>query len=227
MNDRSRSSLLRRSLTRCVIALALLAALPLAAGCMLASAAVYQTRGPTPINPEYVPKQEPLLVLAENNSTSSSGFVADGLASAIVSDFRENKVAPIVPLTVLDGLRDKDLPAYKKMSIAEIGRATGAAQVLYVDMQSVEIENQNSGNYLRGKMVVRVRVVDSATGQTRWPGDDAAGRHLTAQTDYLHGAEANESNVYRQLDTAMATQVGHLFHEWQPEFEGPTEEQGG
>src|SRR5690348_14928114 len=104
-----------------------------AAGCTALGVAAYKLHGPAKVPAQYVPQQKPMLVLVENYEHQSSvNAHADLLAHMLVKELGERKIAPLVSLETLQGLRDAKPAEFPKMSMAAIGREVGADQILYV-----------------------------------------------------------------------------------------------
>ncbi len=187
-------------------------------GCTVASALQYKIAGPPAIEAQYVPAEEPMLVLVENYRSSAGGYSdAEMLARHLALELKEHDVAPLVPMDTLYALRTNQGEAYRKMSIAAVGRETGAKQVLYVDVQQSSIGAPPGSELLKGRIAVQVRIVDVETGATRWPAGATEGIPLAYETP-LPRADVNttEPMVRQHMHSAMAVRIGRLFHKWKP-----------
>ena len=190
----------------------------LLAGCTAASAIQYKIAGPPAVPARYVPAQEPMLVLVENYRATGGGSAdAEMLARHVVAELKAHRVAPLVPLDALYALRTEKGDGYRKMSMASVGRETGAKQVLYVDVQQSSIGAPPGSDLLKGRVAVQVRVVDVATGATRWPTEAAEGIPMAYETP-LPRADVNttESMVRQHMHEQMAIRIGRLFYKWKP-----------
>ncbi|HEV2292770.1 MAG TPA: hypothetical protein VGR35_02880 [Tepidisphaeraceae bacterium] len=188
------------------------------AGCTVASALQYKFAGPPAVEARYVPAKEPMLVLVENYRSSSGAYSdAEMLARHLMLELKEHDVAPLVPLEKLYALRTGTGEAYRKMSMAAIGRETGAKQVLYVDVQQSAIGAPPGSDLLKGRIAVQVRIVDVATGATRWPAGATEGIPLAYETP-LPRADVNttEPMVRQRMHAAMAVRIARLFYKWKP-----------
>ena len=96
------------------------------AGCNVLGVVGYKLSGPPTIKAQYVPKQEPLLVLVENYNNPSAGeFDSDRLARQLVEELKTHKVAPAIEASAVSEYRRSHQPEYRKMSIPAVGRALG------------------------------------------------------------------------------------------------------
>lgn len=187
-------------------------------GCTVASALQYKIAGPPAVEARYVPAKEPMLVLVENYRSSGGPHSdAEMLARHLAMELSEHKVAPLVPQDKLYALRTNRSDAYRKMSMAAIGRETGAKQVLYVDVQQSSIGAPPGSELLKGRIAVQVRVIDVETGATLWPTGAIEGIPLAYETP-LPRADVNttEPMVRQRMHSAMALRIGRLFYKWKP-----------
>jgi hypothetical protein len=189
-----------------------------AAGCTAASVLQYKLAGPPAVEARYKPAKEPMLVLVENYRASAGGTSdAEMLARHLVVELKKHDVAPLVPLEKLYALRADKGDAYRRMSMASVGREVGAKQVLYVDVQQSTIGAPPGSELLKGRVAVQVRVVDVETGATRWPGGATEGIPLAYETPLPRADEtASEATVRQRMHAAMATRIARLFHKWKP-----------
>jgi hypothetical protein len=187
-------------------------------GCSLAGVIAGKVAGPPPIKAQYVPpKDKPMLVLVENYRNPAATAV-DGqhLALRIEEELRSRRIAPVVGAEKLDAVRAD--PAYGKMTIPAVGRAAGAGQVLYVNVAKFSVENTVGGEMLQGRTEMTVRVVDAATGVTRWPADAATGYPVAIQTPWVRRGEgASESTLRDQMCRRAAYDMVKLFRKHSPE----------
>jgi len=189
-----------------------------ASGCAAPSAILYKFMGPPPIPPKYVVPQTPLLLLVEN---AYSGAVAipesDELASVIYDDLNQHKVAPMIELARLHELRDSSPQAFSKMSIAQIGKQLGAAQVLYLHVDQLDIEVPQGSEMVRVKVSVKAKIIDVASALTVWPvsGDTEPYDNETR----LQRADATitRSSLNHQMLLDSGLEISRWFYAYQPE----------
>lgn len=190
-----------------------------AAGCMVPSAILYKTVGPPPIPARYAPKKDqPLLVLVENVHSGGQAMPeADELARVVADDLKANDVAPVVDTALLHELRDRNAIAFSKMSISEVGRRLGAKQIVYVNVNELNIINPPGSEMVAAKVGATVKVVDVETARTVWP-ETGAGEpydyesRLTRVTD-----RSTRSAVNRQVLRETGVQIARWFYNYKPE----------
>ena len=187
-------------------------------GCTPVGAIAGKLVGPPPVKPRYLPpKDQPMLVLVENyRNPSATALDGQRLALRIEEELRRHRIAPVVPADSLESVRSD--PAYAKMTIPAIGRATGAKQVLYVNVATFSVETTVANEMLRGRTEMTVRVVDAATGATRWPTVTPTGHPLTIETPWLReGHDVTDASLRDQMSRQAASYILRLFRKHRPE----------
>jgi hypothetical protein len=213
----------RRVCTRMILGMLLLTA-----GCAGLGLVANDIAGTPTVPAMYVPAKEPTLVLVENNLAIEGGEAdCDRLGRYVSQDLKDNKVVPLVDFAPLILMRDRDPLAYSRMSIAELGRVSGAKQVIYVSVVQYGEDAPLGSDTVKFKAAVRVKVVDATTGASRWPADLAEGRPLTAETDYKPTVNQPEgvSAVRDDLNKTLADKISKLFHDWQEDTDQPEDYQ--
>jgi hypothetical protein len=205
-------------MARCAKMLALCGAMMLS-GCNYGGALLHSVEGPKEHKAEYLPPKEPMAVLVENYSNGSGARLdADQIAAFLSGELKLNHVAPIVAAAKVYELRVSDPARFHAMSIAAVGKAVGAKQVLYVDVQTSTIEGPTGGESMKGALTGRVKVVDVKTGETRWPADSEGGYPLEYATPWLnHSPETNEMTMKEKLNRSVADTIARLFYTWKEE----------
>ncbi|MGD1278510.1 MAG: hypothetical protein ABR964_14960 [Tepidisphaeraceae bacterium] len=212
-------------LLRTCLAAAVFATLMAAGGCNAVGAAAYAAHGPTKIKPQYVFGKQPVLVLAESwgNAGDVSADAAQ-LGDLLPKTLTDHEAAKPIDPQKLERLRDQNPDKYARMTIDGIGRATGAKQVLYINVRNVQVDAPGGGQTMRGQIVALVRVVDSNSAETLWPPDAQAGALVQTQTPWMQRADnpaTAQRQMHRQMVEQMADEIAKLFYEWQPEHETP------
>jgi hypothetical protein len=189
-------------------------------GCSAAGVAIDRTVGPT-VSAKYVPsKTESMLVLVESYGLSlDSGIEAQHMTIVLNKSLTDQKIATMVDPQSLERLRDANPAQYKPLTIADIGRKVGARQVLYVNIWRSEIVKPAGSGQMRGQMEAVVKIVDTATGDTRWP-SDAPSDTVQITTDWTpESAQKTENDLRAQMADQMAEDISKLFHDYHPDQE--------
>ena len=153
-------------------------------GCNILSALAYKTNGPMAIPAEYKPPQQPMLVMAESfHQANDLQPYADQLATLIEAELKLHKVAPLVDQAKLTALRVKKGRDFEKMMIPDVGRAVGASQVMYIDLQECNFDGVQGSDMFQGSVKAKVRIVEVASAATKWP-DVGDGHPFAAKTEY-------------------------------------------
>ncbi|HZZ43871.1 MAG TPA: hypothetical protein VFE58_13120 [Tepidisphaeraceae bacterium] len=184
--------------------------------------------GPAAVDAEYKLGTEPVLILVENyrnplgalsDSEEVSQFVVDALHENLKETDKDKpaKINIIDPEKLLEYQNAHPIE-YAKMKIPDIGRALGAKQVLYVDLMVSGVDATPGSELLRAKFAANVKVVDVATGQTRWPNDMAHGTPVAWEskpqrpTDEVYPAAVRERALRVGSD-----HIARLFYKWKPD----------
>jgi hypothetical protein len=190
----------------------------LLSGCTALGVAAYKIAGPPAVKAKYKPAKTPLLVLVENYQRQSSSRVNGDLLARMVADqLDEHEVAPIIPLEKLTELRDAQ-PNFSTMSISAIGKALDAQQVLYIQVLQDNVTALSGGETLQGELLVRVKVVAVASGETLWPTDVAEGHEMSMTTQLGADRGGNVREVQERLDTKLSDEIAKLFYDWKPDY---------
>ena len=190
-------------------------------GCNVLSAIAYKTYGPMKIPAEYKPPQEPMLVLAESYHQSNDlQPYADQLTMLVELELTRNKVAPLVDQAKLTALRNQMGRDFENMKIPDVGRAVGAKQIMYIDLQECNFDSVAGSEMFRGSIKAKVRIVDVETSQTKWP-SVSDGQPFAATTDYTR-KEARDTPlaVRNMMLEDLAGAISRLFYDFKPNSEG-------
>jgi hypothetical protein len=127
------------------------------------------SRGPKAL---YKPPPEPLLVVVERHEDSGmEQDRADRLAALIEERLTRHRAAVVVDGGKLLTFRSSTRPRnYEAMPAVAKGRAVGAAQVLEVLMRRCDAAPILGGEST-ATIVGSVRIIDCASGSSRWPGE--------------------------------------------------------
>ncbi|MGA2441904.1 MAG: hypothetical protein ABSH08_13175 [Tepidisphaeraceae bacterium] len=214
--------IVRKTAARSFRVVMLAGALGALAGCQLGGVVADKAITPT-VNAKYVPnKKDSMLVLVESyNLSLDSGIESQHMALTLGRSLRDDKIATTIDPQNLERLRDADPDQYRKMSIAEIGRRVGARQVLYVHIWRAEIVKPPGSGQMRGHIEAIVKVVDSATGDTRWP-TDASSEAVQITTAWIPDSSGTtDADLRARMADQMAQDIGRLFHDYHPDEDEP------
>ncbi|HYO11451.1 MAG TPA: hypothetical protein VER17_20980 [Tepidisphaeraceae bacterium] len=199
----------------------LLTLLPLS-GCAAAGVLAYKVAGPPPVEAKFTPRQAAMLVLVENfRNASSAQAHSELLAAYLAEELTANKVAPLVPPEKLRELQDARPGDYSRMSITAVGRAVGAEQILYVQLQRSDVIPLQGGDALQGQAHAVVKLIDAATGDTLWPTDVSDGHAVSAGTSLGTQGGTDPMDVRQRMYRSLAVQIDRLFHKWKPDDMAP------
>jgi hypothetical protein len=183
-------------------------------GCMAVGAIAYKVSPPPKIQAVYKMPSERTLVLVENyRNPGVSDQDAERLGREIADQFKKHKIAPVVDPDKLFEYRSDKGNAFDQMTIAAIGRAMGANQVLYVDIVDYGGEWTLASDMLHPKADIRVRVVDVKTGNTAWPAEAARGYPMNIELQYANIKDtATAMDEQEAICQSTADHVAKLFY---------------
>ncbi len=203
-----------RLIESCII----LSALGLLAGCDAGGAAMFQVFGPNDVPAQYVPPKQPTLVLVENYRIPGADESDDDLiAEEVGQELKEHKVVPLVDRDKLIMVRDSDPEKFRSQSIPDLGQSVGAQQVVYVDVTECQVQSDSSLSAIAGRVSVRVRVVDVASGETRWPLDSAQGHPISIELPFNRADPDRIDAMHAELIAKLSDSIAKLFYSWQPD----------
>jgi hypothetical protein len=203
---------------RRVLLYPLLSILLSTAGCTIIGAVAAKV-GPEPMVPAmFMPaKDEPLVVIVENyHNPASMRLEADNIARLVSEQLTVNGVALVVDPQKLVTLRQNQGAAYRQMPLDAIGKAVGATQIVYVDLERIDVDQALASETLTGEASARVRIVDEE-GELLWPIDSAGGFPVSVKIDPQRNATggANEPQVRQRLHASLSDRIAKLFYSWQ------------
>lgn len=219
----------RQALPPIVAVLAMIAVTAITlAGCNILTPAAYVLVGTGSIEPEYVLEDRPTLVYIDdlNNVVDQSGVLSPREVRLDIAErvSRELMTRELVLTTISprDGMaiarakdRHNDL-----MPIDAIGRAAGAAQVIYI--QILTFSSTADGFQPRPFGSCRVRVIDVDNRQRLFPPEDSDDVARAVSTNVpqlnveLYRSTSSRNVVFEYLAQEMALDVAELFYEHEP-----------
>ena len=200
-----------------------------AAACTPLGAAIYKLSPDPTIDAKYKLKNRPTAILVENfRNPDLSAIDAELLTRNLsqklaVLEEDKKKIVDVIPFEKVIELRNSRPKDFSTMTIPQIGKAVGAEQIIYVDLQIGGVAPMATGEVLQGKAAVMVKVVDVSTGDTLWPTEMSDGFPVTAQTNPLQGQDASTYNAVREeLYDTLAEQIAKLFHKYTVGIDHPS-----
>lgn len=186
----------------------------LLSGCQVAGLVAYQAAAHATIDPEYTPPKTPILIVAENyGNPSLCTYEAEQLAQEIGVLFKEHNVAPVVSGDKLRQVRDEAGAAARKMSLQELGEKTGASQVLYLNITDCQWESLAGTRMAKGQINVLVKLVDVASGETKWPDVVSDGKPMSVSSPYAEQKGTGDGlMMQQQLCRQLAKNIALLFY---------------
>jgi hypothetical protein len=183
-------------------------------GCAAISAVTYKVTGDPKVPAEYKPVNQPTLVLVENyQNPDQYRSAATELERDIGLELKNNKVTQVIDEEKLENLRSGDEAAYRKMRVAEVGKAVGAKQVIYVNLVKFNALTPIGSGEMSGLCEGLVKVIDVETGRTLWPTDTSAGRDVKYETKHEEAVDfSSQSAVQEQMASAMGDKIARLFY---------------
>jgi hypothetical protein len=171
---------------------------------------------PDPVVPaKYVPQHDNMLVLVENyQNPATITEAAEQMDRQIAETLVAHKVAPLVNPDLLTQLRTDHPDKYRKLEIPALGRALGARQVLYANVIQFATEPAVGSQMLKAHAEARVRIVDSKSGETRWPQDTAGGYPVSVDLPFRPtGDGVDEGYIREALARELSSRISKLFYD--------------
>ena len=184
-------------------------------GCNVIGAVAGKVAPEPNIPAQFAPAKEPTLVLVENyHNPASMRLESDALARHLSEELSLREVAPVVEPGKAAAYRQAQGAAYRKMPLDAIGKAVGARQVIYVDLERFDVTRALASEMFGGRAEARVRVVDDA-GELLWPIDSAGGYPVSVKVEPQRVKPGvGDSAVRQQLHARLADRLAKLFYNW-------------
>jgi hypothetical protein len=184
------------------------------AGCNLLGFVASGVAGDPKTPAAFIMAKRPTIVIAEKfDNPAEAALDAEPIARYIGDELTEHQVVPIISPDKVSTLEEANPTTFHGMTIAAIGRAVGAEQIIYVNIISSGLYFADNGDMIRGHGEMRVRVIDSASGATIWPTDNAGGYPVAAETRIFNRAERNDATVRNDVNRSLASRTARLFYQ--------------
>jgi hypothetical protein len=173
--------------------------------------------GPPDVPAEYVLPAKPTIVVVKDLPDPNGGTnESEEVAAEIDRELKTHVIVPLISSAKVAEIRS-DQTDEQPMSPAQIGRAAGADQVIYVELQSSSLDAGPVNDVLKGQISAMVRVIDAKTGQTLWPSDGSDGPTVSYETPMLKVDDETNRNLLRQnVCAGIADQVAKFFYKYKP-----------
>lgn len=184
---------------------AALALLPIV-GCNYVAGATLLIKGPPTIPAAYeLPEVTTVVFVDDRRNVLPRRVLRETIGRAAESELLRVKAVPDMIAS-----RSADLAASQEtldepLSIAQIGAAVGAKQVIYVTIDSFTLSAD--GATLLPQAVLRVKVIDVETSGRVWP-DEHAGYEIAPALEYRQGQPPDTRAQLIQLQEELAASCG-------------------
>src|SRR5262245_12131844 len=158
-------------------------------GCNVLGFAASAAAGPQKVPAAYTLASKPTIVLAEKfDNPAEAAMDAEPIARYVTEAMTHHAAAPMIDPSAVSSVQQRTRDGdYRAMTVAAIGRAAGAEQIVYINILRSEVESAGAGgtDLIQGGGELLVKVVDAGTGQILWPTDADAGHPVAAKTRLL------------------------------------------
>lgn len=188
-----------------------------ASGCNILGFAS-QAIGPPPVEAQYI-IDGPLLILAEDYRDPDASYVeSEQLEQYVYYELTTNGVGPVIEPGKLSEFRATNSRRLRSMSVADIGRALGANEVLYIHVERGSLQLAQGSEMLKGSASARVKLIESHTAALLWPADTPGGRYVSVETPMVREEEGvTETYVRQGMQRALAAQIARFFYKYKPQ----------
>jgi hypothetical protein len=200
---------LRRSFVSALLAFLIVTA----TGCnILGFVADKTTTGETK-DANYVLPSEPTVVIVENwRNPTGAAIDAEQVQREVSENLASHQIGPQIDPTAVIDLKSRRRD-FGKLSIAEIGKLVGAKQVVYINLTNTSLTAAEGSDSYTGKVTARVKVVDTESGEARWPTDSVEGYPISISTPVATARNESDRNELREkLLAAASDRISKLFY---------------
>ncbi len=192
------------ALSACSLALFALFAVP---GCNVLTPVAYAIHGPGKIEPQFTLDETLKTVVFVDDP--SSRITQRRLRYAIANKATKELLAKRVLVDMVDPrgvLTAASSEQYgKQMSISELGRSVGADIVIYAVVTDFSMTPETGAYLPKGAM--RVKVIDTRTGQRLWPSDEH-GYLMNVQMPQRPGTGPSSTGDRVEIEQELADRIG-------------------
>jgi hypothetical protein len=199
--------------------LCLLTVLVATSGCAGVGAVLGKVQGPQWVEAKHKLGEAKTLVMAENFAEPGMSVVdADRVSRAVTEKLREKKAINAIDADALSTLRAQKLGAFGKMSVQDIAAATGAEQILYIDLQGVAVGQSSGSDVFKGVASARIRVIDPKTAAVIYPADLRDGLPVGFESPMRRAVgKHNPETIRTEAIVGLSDRIAKLFYRWQAE----------
>ena len=191
----------------------------LLAGCAAVGVVADKVIGKAPVPAVYtLGLTTTVLVLVENYQDPSMNATDSERVGRMIANVLETKKAAIViSPDKLVSVRDSHAAAFSRMSVVDIGKAVGAAKVIYINLGGVAVGAQQGSDMLKGISRANVKVIDVVTGGVAFPADMSEGYPVDFSSPMRRGAEGITPDAIRgETLVGLSTAIARLFYSYEP-----------
>lgn len=201
----------------------LIAGASLLCGCNIVGPAAYFIGGPAKAKPQFIlPKDRSAVVFIDDRAnvlpTRASRRRAAQAAERTLLEGKAVGKADVIGSDAILSVAAQERFG-KPTGIAEIGKAVGAATVVYATIDSFGLAP--TGQEIAPVATARVKVVDVETRRRLWPGADREWMPVTARLPIRPATAPRDTSARAKLEDELSEQLGvtiaRLFVEYVPE----------
>jgi hypothetical protein len=197
-------------------------------GCAILGVGVAKFSGPTRHPPAHVLAPVPTMVYvdrrenfgavaadAQRIAQQASDLLRAGKSSA--PGVGDGLVSVVDPGRAVE-IRSRTGPDGRRPTPAEVAAACGASQFVYVEITVYDYTPAVAGQTTEGRVEAKVWVVDTKTGDVRWPPEANQGHPVSAALPATPLANAADDAALRgRMDEELALKIARLFTGWSEE----------
>lgn len=190
----------------------------LTSGCNVIGYAAHAIAGPEEVHAKYVLQQRPTVVYVKDLPSPTADKVeGDAIAAQIEQQIRGFELAPTIDSASIIDLQTSRPAQFSTMTPSQIGKAVGAEQVIFVQINESRVDMEAVNDMLRGKISATVSVYDTE-GNLLWPTQVDSSSVISYGTPTMRMSDSvSPASVERNLINELSVRVGSLFRTYKPE----------
>ena len=196
-----------RSLCRTAHALAALTLVgSMLAGCNLVAGATMLVKGPPTVAAAYrLPEATTVVFVDDRTNVLPRRVLRETIGRAAEGELLRKTVVPDMVSSRSADLAVSQETLDEPLTIAQIGAAVGADQVIYVTIDAFTLSAD--GATLLPQAVLRVKVIDVATSERIWP-DEHRGQEISPALEFRRGQSPESRTEMLRLQEELAASCG-------------------
>jgi hypothetical protein len=162
-------------------------------------------------------KRPTVVYVKDLPSPTAEKVEAEAVAAQIEQQIRGFELAPTIESSSIVDLQTSRPKDFHTMTPAQVAKAVGAEQVIFVQINDSRVDMEAVGDMLKGRISATVSVYDT-DGNVLWPTQVDSSSVISYGTPTMRMSDSvNRASVEQNLINELSLRVASLFRTYKPE----------